>query len=79
MFWNIFQVKCGVPRPTSLSYTHNNNNTRKLNNNANAITILTSSALVAETPGLSEEEAALLAKLEEANRFFFLPPSFLHY
>lgn len=50
-------------RPSSLpgSLNHNNNN---INGNGGSSV----SSLMAETPALSQEEAALLAKLEEANR-----------
>lgn len=56
------QVKCGN-RPASLSCALNNNNTIA-SNGTNGFYSPSSP----ETPALPDEEAALLAKLEEANR-----------
>ena len=54
------QVKCVAgTRPSSLPGSLNNNNN---------ITNGGSAGFCPETPALNEEEAALLAKLEEANR-----------
>lgn len=64
-FFFIFcQVKCiaGGIRPSSLPGSLNNNNNITINGSG------TSNGFCPETPALSEEEAALLAKLEEANR-----------
>lgn len=54
-------------RPTSLPANLNHNN-----NNING-----GSGFCPETPALPEEEAALLAKLEEANRYLSPSVSFI--
>jgi len=65
------QVKCGVSRPSTLSCSINNNHINSLHRKTSATHSQpppAAATCTAETPALSAEEAALLAKLEEANR-----------